>query len=53
MAKLLGYGDQGDYESLYAQLEDIQKKTKDGKSGKGLFDTMKAAMSELWNSITS
>jgi hypothetical protein len=53
MAELLGYGDQGDYESLYAQLEDIRKKTKDGQSGKGLFDTMKVAMSELWNSITS
>ena len=53
MAKLLGYGDQGDYKSLHAQLNEIQKKTKDGKSGKGLFDKMKAGMSELWKSITS
>lgn len=47
MAELLGYGDQGDYASLYAQLDDIQKKTTDGQSGEGLFDKMKAALSEL------
>ena len=53
MAKLLGYGEQGDYESLNVQLDDVQKRTQDGQSGEGLFDKMKAAMSELWSSIST
>ena len=52
MAQLLGYGEQDDYESLYTQLDDIEKKTEDGKSGKGFFDKMKDSMANLWSSIT-
>ena len=53
MAQLLGYGDQNDYESLYTQLDDIEKKTEEGQSGKGFFDKMKDSMANLWSSITS
>ncbi len=53
MAQLLGYGHKKDYKPLYAQLEVIRKKTEDGQSGDGLFDTMKASMANLWASIFS
>lgn len=48
MAELLGYGDQDDYESLYTQLDAIEKETEDGQSGKGSFDKMKDSISNLW-----
>lgn len=53
MAELLGYGDDEDFERLYAQLDDIEEKTEDGKSGGGFFDRLKSSMSELWGSIFS
>ncbi len=53
MAELLGYGDDEDFERLYAQLDDIEEKTDDGKSGEGFFDRLKSSMSELWGSIFS
>ncbi len=53
MAELLGYGDDEDFERLYAQLDDIEEKTEDGKSGEGFFDRLKSSMSELWGSIFS
>lgn len=53
MAQLLGYGNRDDYKPLYAQIEEIEKKTEDGKSGQGFFDTMKGSMSDLWDSIFS
>ncbi len=53
MAQLLGYGEKKDYRPLYAQLDEIRAKTKNGKSGEGFFDKMKSSMSNLWNSIFS
>lgn len=53
MADLLGYGDAEDYDTLYAQLDEIKKKTAAGKSGEGFFDKMKTSMSDLWASIAS
>lgn len=49
MAELLGYGEKTDYKRLYAQLDDIDKKTRDGKSGKGIFDKLKNSMANLWS----
>lgn len=53
MAQVLGYGDRSDYKPLYAQLEEIEKQTKDGRSEQGLFDQIKASMTDLWESIFS
>lgn len=53
MAQLLGYGDKRDYKPLYAQLKEIEKRTEDGQSDKGLFDKMRASMTNLWESINS
>lgn len=53
MADLLGYGDAEEYDTLYAQLDDIANRTEGGKSGEGIFDKMKTSMSDLWASITS
>jgi len=44
LGETLGYGLPEDYKPLYAQLDDIQGKTEGGKSGKGIFDTIKASL---------
>jgi hypothetical protein len=51
MAELLGYGDRDVYAPLYTHLDNIARKTEDGKSGKGFFDKMKDSMVNLWSSI--
>lgn len=51
MAELLGYGDSGDFEELYAQIDRIKERTEGGRSGEGLFDNIKNSMSKLWGSI--
>jgi hypothetical protein len=43
-AEALGYGVRDSYKPLYAQLDDIQKKTKGGQSGKSLFDRLQNSL---------
>jgi hypothetical protein len=38
LGEALGYGTKEDYKPLYTELDEIQKKTADGKSGQGFFD---------------
>ena len=47
LGETLGYGTREDYEPMYAQLDDIQTKTGNGKSGTGIFDTIKASLKNL------
>jgi hypothetical protein len=47
----LGYGNKRDYKKFYAEIDDIEGKTKLGKAGKGFFDQMKAHLSEFKRSI--
>lgn len=47
MAELLGYGDKKSFKSMYEQLDQIEKKTAGGKSGKGWFDKIKQHLSDL------
>ena len=46
LGEALGYGNKNDYQPLYAQLDEIQKKTEGGKSGKGFFDKIKESLSK-------
>jgi hypothetical protein len=48
MAELLGYGTKKDYKAMYEQLDELVKKTSDGKSGTGWFDKIKKQLSELF-----
>jgi hypothetical protein len=48
IAKLLGYGDKKAFKPMYEQLDEIRKKTKDGKSGEGFFDKIKKQISDFW-----
>jgi hypothetical protein len=41
LAEALGYGTKDSYKPLYAQLDEVQKKTEGGKSGKGLLDKLR------------
>ena len=47
MAELLGYGKKKDYKPMYEQLDEIEKKSADGKSGQGWFDKIKKQLSDL------
>ena len=47
LAELLGYGKKTDYKPMYEQLDDITKKTADGKSGTGWFDKIRKQLSDL------
>ncbi|HEU4685746.1 MAG TPA: YfdX family protein, partial [Nitrospira sp.] len=47
----LGYGTKKDHKMLYAEIDQIESKTKDGKSGKGFFADVKERLSELSQSI--
>jgi hypothetical protein len=44
LAEALGYGTMESYRPLYAQLDEIQKKTDSGESGKSLFDKFRQTM---------
>ena len=44
LAEALGYGTKDSYKPLYAQLDDIQKKTENGESDKGLFARMEQSL---------
>lgn len=43
-AQALGYGHEEDFEGYYKQLDMIEKKTSDGKSGTGFFDKIRNAL---------
>ena len=47
MAELLGYGKKKDYQPMYEQLDEINKKSAEGKSGMGWFDKLKKQLSDL------
>lgn len=47
MAELLGYGKKKDFRPMYQQLDEIDKKTANGKSGMGWFDKIKKQLSDL------
>lgn len=47
IAAALGYGDKKEYKNFYQQIEEIQKKTDDGKYGKGFFDKVKDSLSNF------
>jgi hypothetical protein len=47
----LGYGTKKDHKMLYAEIDQIESKTKGGKSGKGFFADVKKHLSELSRSI--
>ncbi len=60
-AQALGYGSKKDFKNLYKQLDQIEDKTKGGKSGKGFFnktkgylkDTVKSSQKESENGKTT
>jgi hypothetical protein len=48
MAELLGYGKKKDYNPMYEQISEIEKKSAGGKSGLGWFDKVKHQLSDLF-----
>jgi hypothetical protein len=51
LAEALGYGTKKDYKEFYAEVKEVEEKTKGGKSGKGLFDEVKEHLSDFKRSI--
>jgi hypothetical protein len=47
LAEALGYGTKDDYKPLYAQLDEVQKKTASGNSSKGLFDRIDQSLKKF------
>ena len=47
MEQVRGYGNKKDYKPMYQQLDEVAKKSSDGKSGTGWFDTIKKQLSDL------
>jgi chromosome segregation ATPase len=45
-AQALGYGSKKDFSNLYNQLDQIEEKTKGGKSGTGFFDKIKGYLKD-------
>lgn len=46
-AEALGYGTKKDFKKLYEELDAIEGKTKGGKSGEGVFNTIKTYLSDI------
>jgi hypothetical protein len=46
-AESLGYGTSADFQTYFQEIEDIRRKTSDGKSGSGFFDKIKDALKSL------
>ena len=46
LAELLGYGSKKDFKPMYEQLDQMTKKSADGKSGTGWFDKIKKQLTE-------
>jgi hypothetical protein len=51
LAEALGYGTKDSYKPLYAQIDDIQKKTEGGDSAKGLFDKLRQSLKSFRFSV--
>jgi hypothetical protein len=47
LAELLGYGTKKDYKKFYAEIEQIEDKTKGGKAAKGIFDPVREYLVDL------
>lgn len=45
-ARVLGYGSKKDFKNLYEQLDQIEEKTRGGKSGIGFFDKIKGYLKD-------
>jgi hypothetical protein len=52
-AEELGYGQKEDFKNLYAQLDDVLKKTEGGKSGSGWFNDVKRSISGIFDDSDS
>ena len=48
LAEVLGYGQKKTYKPIYEQIDQIEKKSRGGKSGRGWFDNIKKKVSELF-----
>jgi hypothetical protein len=44
LAEALGYGTKDSHKVLYAQLDDIQKKTDSGQNGRGFFAKLEQSL---------
>ncbi len=53
LGEALGYGTEDEYEAFYEQLDRIAEKTKAGKSEAGLFDKIRALLSDAKETIFS
>lgn len=51
LAEALGYGNKKDYKIFYAEVDQIESKTKGGKSGKGFFSAVKEHLSDFRKDI--
>lgn len=49
ISELLGYGSKKDFKSMHELINDLEKKTSDGKGGKGWFDGIKGSWSTLFD----
>jgi hypothetical protein len=52
MAEALGYGKKEDHEQFHEQLDQIERETQGGKSGKGFFDEIKSSIAKMVESLT-
>jgi hypothetical protein len=44
LAEALGYGTRDSYKELYTQMDEIEKKTENGQSGKGIFEKLRKSL---------
>ncbi len=44
LAETLGYGTRDSYKALYTQMDEIEKKTEHGQSGKGIFEKLRNSL---------
>ncbi|UVT18510.1 MAG: YfdX family protein [Nitrospira sp.] len=51
LSELLGYGTKEDYKKFYAEIEQIEDKTKGGKSAKAIFAPLKEYLADLKRSL--
>ncbi|MDD5580151.1 MAG: YfdX family protein [Methylobacter sp.] len=51
LAKALGYGDKKIHKNIAAQIDEIDKRTKGGKSGHGFFDKIKQSLSDIKRTV--
>lgn len=48
IAELLGYGKKTDFNPVYDQISEIEKKSAGGESGTGWFDKLKQQLADLF-----